>query len=132
MGIRDEPGDKARTFAGDKRDLAVGPRKSCSTHKRNIRNIVSKQARDPARFDPSEYRKVAMEIREDFGSLPKKTPSIVTGSTFNRDFGGEETPSNTNDTKGKGKSTGRKGRHNLGRKRGTPREEDNTMPGMRL
>lgn len=70
--------------------------------------LYSQQARDPERSDPSEYRKVAMEIREELGSHSKKTPSIVRGSTFNADFGGEEPPSDTEDPKGKGKSTSRK------------------------
>lgn len=56
----------------------------------------NKQARDPEKSDSSEYHKVAMELREEFGNLSKKSgPSgTMRGTTFNVDFGGESEEEN--------------------------------------
>jgi hypothetical protein len=52
--------------------------------------LYTKQARDPQRSKSSEFHKVAMELREEFAELTKKSASsTMRGSAFNADFAGE-------------------------------------------
>jgi len=70
--------------------------------------LYNKQAKDSEKAEPSEYRKMAMELREALANLPKKGPSTVRGSTFNTEFGEEDPASGTEDSKGRGRSRSRK------------------------
>jgi hypothetical protein len=64
--------------------------------------IYTDQSNDPDKNKPSEYRKVAMKLREAFQSNPKKT-TTMRGSAFNADFGPEDP-----DTNGRDRSRSRK------------------------
>lgn len=69
--------------------------------------LYSEQANDPEKSKPSEYQKVAIKLREAFQSTSKKSATTARGSTFNADFGGEDTTGD-NENKGRGRSRSRK------------------------
>jgi hypothetical protein len=74
--------------------------------------MYGQQAREPDRNKPSQYRIIAMQLRETFHTTTKKQPPTTRGSAFNADFGGEEASDNASEEPPKGKR-GRQG----GRKR---------------
>jgi hypothetical protein len=51
--------------------------------------MYTKEANDPKKSKPTEYRRVAKELREAFAHHTKKTARTVRGSAFNADFAGE-------------------------------------------
>jgi hypothetical protein len=70
--------------------------------------LYTEQANDPQKSKSSEYRKVAMKLREAFANLSKKTaPSAtVRGSAFNVDFAVDSEEDNSNAAKGQEKGRG--------------------------
>ena len=70
------------------RDLAQAVKPLSDT----LHIMYGQQAREPNRNKPSEYRAIAMQLRETFHTLSKKPLVTTQGSAFNAEFAGEEAP----------------------------------------
>ena len=100
--------------------------------------LYTKQADDTKKAHSSEYRKVAMELREAFANLLKVVPSSTTrGSAFNTDFEGESEEDISiaaKVQKGRGNSSSRSQKRagtNLTEETSSKRSKYPKMPGMR-
>jgi len=70
--------------------------------------LFTEQSNDPNNSEPSEYRKVATQLREAFVNTSKKANPTGTarGSAFNADFAGESEEENPDAAKGQTKGGG--------------------------
>jgi hypothetical protein len=99
--------------------------------------LYTKQADNTEKAHSSEYRKVAMELREAFANLSKVVPSSTTrGSAFDADYAGEseEDILTTEVQKGRGNSSSRSRKRagtNLTEETSSKRSKYPKMPGMR-
>ena len=72
------------------RDLAQAVKPMSDT----LHMMYGQQARESNRSKPSEYRAIAMQLRETFYTPSKKPQGTTRGSAFNTNFGGEEASDN--------------------------------------